>query len=209
MENVAQHAKHLQKGKQIADVSLPNNSCGHADVQAVPRIPKSSSSVSLAPAITNNLLSQASTIAAKTLGVKPAAAPVKSVQLAQAAAKKVNSFQTLSANETDGQEQDAATRKINLREQAEARRLDAVRKKAEEEKARQAEQDRIVIQEREKGLRMKAELERKRIERDQHMAQALKTQEERLKKEAAAAKAKVSAFLIRVMIVSDITERRG
>jgi hypothetical protein len=88
MESVTQHVKHVQKGKQPADVSSPSTSGNGTDLQAVPRIPKSSSSVSLATT-SNGLLNQASTIAAKTLGVKPTAAPVKAVQLAQAAAKKV------------------------------------------------------------------------------------------------------------------------
>jgi hypothetical protein len=88
MESVTQHVKHVQKGKQPADVSSPSTSGDGTDLQAVPRIPKSSSSVSLATT-SNGLLNQASTIAAKTLGVKPTAAPVKAVQLAQAAAKKV------------------------------------------------------------------------------------------------------------------------
>ena len=88
MESVTQHVKHVQKGKQPADVSPPSPCVNGTNTQAVPRIPKSSSSVSLA-ATSNGLLNQASTIAAKTLGVKPTAAPVKAVQLAQAAAKKV------------------------------------------------------------------------------------------------------------------------
>jgi len=70
--------------------------------------------------------------------------------------------------------------------------LEAVRKKAEEEKASKAEQERIRMQELERGQKLKAELERKKAERDQHVAQNLKAQDERLKKEAAAAKAKVS-----------------
>ena len=88
MESVTQHVKHVQKGKQPVDVSSLSTSGNGTDLQAVPRIPKSSSSVSLATT-SNGLLNQASTIAAKTLGVKPTAAPVKAVQLAQAAAKKV------------------------------------------------------------------------------------------------------------------------
>jgi len=92
MESVTQHVKHVQKGKQPADVSSPSTPSNRTDRQAVPRIPKSSSSASLATT-SNGLLNQASTIAAKTLGVKPTAAPVKAVQLAQAAAKKVCNHQ--------------------------------------------------------------------------------------------------------------------
>jgi hypothetical protein len=164
----------------------------------------------LAPVTSNGLLNQASTIAAKTLGVKATVVPVKSVQLAQAAAKKV-SYQYLKDHGSNltNQEQDAAARKLNFREQAEARRLEAMRKKTEEDKASKAEQERIRLQELEKGQRMKAELEKKRAERDQHVAQNLKAQEERLKKEAAAAKAKVSLHLIIQGFVADYPERRG
>jgi len=41
-------------------------------------------------ATSNGLLSHASTIAGKTLGFKPTTGPVKSIQLAAAAAKKVS-----------------------------------------------------------------------------------------------------------------------
>jgi len=65
-----------------------------------PWVPSSSSSSSLAPshhlaastssqATSNGLLSHASTIAGKTLGFKPSTGPVRSLQLAAAAAKKV------------------------------------------------------------------------------------------------------------------------
>jgi hypothetical protein len=74
------------------------------------RIPHSSSSTTLAPsqllgassssqATTIGSLSQASTVAGKMLGVKPSVAPVKSVQLAAAAAKKVSPKTTQEPNE--------------------------------------------------------------------------------------------------------------
>jgi len=176
MESVTQHVKHVQKGKQPADVSSSSTSSNRTDRQAVPRIPKSSSSVSLATT-SNGLLNQASTIAAKTLGVKPTAAPVKAVQLAQAAAKKVcdQEHGTYEYRLTIQEQEAAANRKLNFREQAEARRLEALRKKAADDKA-----DRL--HEVEKAQRMKADVEKKRAERDQHMAQNLKSQEERMKK---------------------------
>jgi len=176
MESVTQHVKHVPKGKQPADVSFSFTSGNVTDRQAVPRIPKSSSSVSLATA-SNGLLNQASTIAAKTLGVKPTAAPVKAVQLAQAAAKRVrNQGYGFWGHRLTIQEQEAAAnRKLNFREQAEARRLEALRKKAAEEKAER-------LHEVEKARIMKADVEKKRAERDQHVAQNLKIQEERMKK---------------------------
>jgi hypothetical protein len=176
MESVTQHVKHVQKGKQPADVSFSFTSGNGTDLQAIPRIPKSSSSVSLATA-SNGLLNQASTIAAKTLGVKPTAAPVKAVQLAQAAAKKVcYQGSGFCKHRLTIQEQEAAAnRKLNFREQAEARRLEALRKKAADEKAER-------LHEVEKARLMKADVEKKRAERDQHVAQNLKVQEERMKK---------------------------
>jgi hypothetical protein len=74
------------------------------------RIQHSSSSSSLAPsqflgasissqATTIGSLSQASTVAGKMLGVKPSVAPVKSVQLAAAAAKKVSPESTQESHE--------------------------------------------------------------------------------------------------------------
>lgn len=79
-----------------------------------------------------------------------------------------------------------------LREAAEARRQEAERKKAEEERASKLEAERIRKQELERGQKLRAELDRKKAERDAQMAQSMKQQAERQQKEAAAAKAKVS-----------------
>jgi len=50
------------------------------------------------------------------------------------------------------------------------------------------------MQEIEKGNKLRAELERKKAERGPIMAQAMKSQDDRAKREAAAAKAKVSCM---------------
>ena len=70
--------------------------------------------------------------------------------------------------------------------------MEAARKKAEDEKARVAEQERIRVQEAERSQKLKAELERKKAERETVVAQAYKSQTDRMQKEQAAAKAKVS-----------------
>lgn len=79
----------------------------------------------------------------------------------------------------------------NLRDQAEARRHEAARKKQEEERAKAAETERVRRQELERGQKLRAELDRKKAERDAQMAVAMKQQAERQQKEVAAAKAKV------------------
>lgn len=92
------------------------------------------------------------------------------------------------------QEQEANAQKQSFREAAEARRREAMRRKAEEEKNRAAEQERIRAQEIEKGNKLRAELERKKAERGPIIAQAMKSQDDRAKREAAAAKVKVCPF---------------
>lgn len=74
--------------------------------------------------------------------------------------------------------------------------MEAARKKAEDEKARVAEQERIRVQEAERSQKLKAELERKKAERETVVAQAYKSQTDRMQKEQAAAKAKVSTVFV-------------
>jgi hypothetical protein len=88
--------------------------------------------------------------------------------------------------------------------------LEASRKKAEDEKARVAEQERIRVQEAERSQKLKAELERKKAERETVVAQAYKSQTDRLQKEQAAAKAKVMRWLMQAKEIrlTDLGRRR-
>ena len=93
--------------KQATEISVSHPGSWRSDTEVLiknqPYLPSSSSSSSLAPsqplamstssqATSNSLLSHASAIAGKTLGLKPSTGPVKSLQLAAAAAKKVSNF---------------------------------------------------------------------------------------------------------------------
>ena len=92
--SVTEHVKriHLTKQSTVSPLSTLALRCIAHERQVHGTIRSSASTTSLAPLAASNhgLLNQAATIAAKTLGVKPTVAPVKSVQLAQAAAKKVS-----------------------------------------------------------------------------------------------------------------------
>ncbi|TYJ56444.1 hypothetical protein B9479_002847 [Cryptococcus floricola] len=112
---------------------------------------------------TNTTLSHASIMAAKALGVKPAAAPVKSVQQAASAAQK---------------EQAASVRKAALREQTEKRKEQAAQKKAEEERVRAEEERKAKVAELEEKRRIRAEGEKRRKERE------LKAKEKAAKEQA-------------------------
>ncbi|ODO09941.1 hypothetical protein I350_02164 [Cryptococcus amylolentus CBS 6273] len=122
---------------------------------------------------TNSTLNHASIMAAKALGVKPAAAPVKSVQQAASAAQK---------------EQAASVRKAALREQTEKRKEQAAQKKAEEERVRAEEERKAKVAELEEKRRIRAEGEKRRKERE------LKAKEKAAKEQAdEAAKVKAEA----------------
>ncbi|ODO05099.1 hypothetical protein L198_01786 [Cryptococcus wingfieldii CBS 7118] len=122
---------------------------------------------------TNTTLNHASIMAAKALGVKPAAAPVKSVQQAASAAQK---------------EQAASVRKAALREQTEKRKEQAAQKKAEEERVRAEEERKAKVAELEEKRRIRAEGEKRRKERE------LKAKEKAAKEQAdEAAKVKAEA----------------
>ncbi|GFZ50575.1 hypothetical protein JCM24511_08332 [Saitozyma sp. JCM 24511] len=155
------------------------------------RIPHSSSSTTLAPsqllgassssqATTIGSLSQASTVAGKMLGVKPSVAPVKSVQLAAAAAKK-----DLAASE----------KRAVSRDQIEQRKRDLAERRAEQDRAREEEIKRARMVELDEKRRQRAEQEKKRKEAEERklaLAQAKKAKEdeEREREREAAAKAK-------------------
>nr|XP_019013019.1 uncharacterized protein I206_02516 [Kwoniella pini CBS 10737]OCF51800.1 hypothetical protein I206_02516 [Kwoniella pini CBS 10737] len=135
-------------------------------------------------AATGSVLSQAQNMAAKALGVKPTTGPIKSVQLAAAAAKK---------------EQAAAERKATLKE-AEAKRAAAAAKKAEEERIR-ADEERIradeerkaKVAELEEKRRLRAEFEKRQKERAEKVAQAAKEKADKEKAERDAQAAKLRA----------------
>ncbi|WVQ73311.1 hypothetical protein IAR50_002879 [Cryptococcus sp. DSM 104548] len=100
---------------------------------------------------TNSTLNHASTMAAKALGVKPAAAPVKSLQQAASAAQK---------------EQAASVRKAALREQTDKRKEQLAQKKADEERVRAEEERKAKVAELEEKRRIRAEGEKRRKERE-------------------------------------------
>ncbi|WVR06591.1 hypothetical protein IAU60_003623 [Kwoniella sp. DSM 27419] len=136
---------------------------------------------SLATSAGGSVLSQAQLMASKALGVRPSTEPVKSVQLAAAAARK---------------EQATIDRKAQLKE-AEARRQLAAKKKAEEdrvraeeERARADEERRAKVAELEEKRRQRLEFEKRQRQREEKTAAALreKAEKERMEKEAQAAK---------------------
>ncbi|WRT68045.1 uncharacterized protein IL334_005020 [Kwoniella shivajii] len=123
---------------------------------------------------TGSVLGQANSMAAKALGVKPATGPVKSVQLAAAAAKK---------------EQATIERKTALKE-AEAKRQALAKKKAEEERIRADEERKAKVLELEEKRRLRIEYEKRKKEREDKTAQIAKEKadKEKAEKEAQAAK---------------------
>ncbi|OCF37313.1 hypothetical protein I316_01222 [Kwoniella heveanensis BCC8398] len=136
-------------------------------------------------ATTGSLLDHAQSIAAKALGVKPATAPVKSLQLAAAAAKK---------------EQAAIERKAQLKE-AEARRQQLAKRKAEEdrikaeeERVRAEEERKIKVAEMEEKRKQRAELEKRKREREEKAAAIAreKADKERAERDAQAARMKAA-----------------
>ncbi|ADV22009.1 hypothetical protein I305_03866 [Cryptococcus gattii E566] len=124
---------------------------------------------------TSSTLNHASTMAAKALGVRPATGPVKSLQLAAAAAKK---------------EQNAASRKAAMRDQADKRKELLAQKKAEEERLRADEERKAKIAELEEKRRLRAEHEKRKKEREARVAAIAKERAAKEEKEMQAAKAK-------------------
>ncbi|WWD18744.1 hypothetical protein CI109_103198 [Kwoniella shandongensis] len=144
------------------------------------KVPSSSSSVNLlgmstSSQATSSTLGQAATMAAKALGVKPPTGPVKSLQLASAAAKK---------------EQAAADRKALMKDQVEQRKQLLAKKKAEEERVRVEEERKAKIAELEEKRKLRAEYEKRKKERDERLAAIAKEKAAKEEREAAAAKAK-------------------
>ena len=138
------------------------------------------------------MLSHASMIAGKTMGFKPTVGAVKSVQLANAAAKKVSEeVDTWPRQAADGQEQMTAERKAQIRAEGEARRAEAARKKEEAEKLRIEEERKARAAELEEKRRMRAEAEKRRKEREEKIAIAAREKAAKEEAEKAAAKAKV------------------
>ncbi|WWC88403.1 uncharacterized protein L201_003314 [Kwoniella dendrophila CBS 6074] len=128
-------------------------------------------------ATTGSLLGQAQSMAAKALGVKPATGPVKSLQLAAAAARK---------------EQAAAERKAALKE-AEVRRQQVAKQKAEEERIRADEERKAKVAELEEKRRLRAEFEKRQKERQDKAALAAKEKADKEKAEREAQAAKLRA----------------
>ncbi|KIR27295.1 hypothetical protein I309_03761 [Cryptococcus deuterogattii LA55] len=124
---------------------------------------------------TSSTLNHASTMAAKALGVRPATGPVKSLQLAAAAAKK---------------EQNAASRKAAMRDQADKRKELLAQKKAEEERLRADEERKAKIAELEEKRRLRAEHEKRKKEREARVAAIAKERAAKEEREMQAAKAK-------------------
>ncbi|WVF68772.1 hypothetical protein IAT40_003544 [Kwoniella sp. CBS 6097] len=155
------------------------------------KIPSSSSAITEAltmstssHATAGSVLGQAQSMAAKALGVKPATAPVKSLQLAAAAAKK---------------EQAAIERKAQLKE-ADARRQQLAKRKAEEERIRaeeervRAEEERkIKVAEMEEKRKQRAELEKRKREREEKAAAIAREKAEKERAERDAQNARMKA----------------
>nr|XP_018262064.1 uncharacterized protein I303_05079 [Kwoniella dejecticola CBS 10117]OBR84222.1 hypothetical protein I303_05079 [Kwoniella dejecticola CBS 10117] len=184
------HAKAVKGTRQIKGETMDEDQVMREDAthrknpstSSVAPTPLNMSTSSVAP--TGSMLGQAHTMAAKALGVKPATAPVKSIQLAAAAAKK---------------EQAAAERKAALKE-ADAKRAAAATKKAEEDRIR-AEEERVradeerkaKIAEIEEKRRLRAEFEKRQKERAEKIALAVKEKADKEKAERDAQAAKMKA----------------
>ncbi|WVQ84371.1 hypothetical protein IAT38_006523 [Cryptococcus sp. DSM 104549] len=155
----------------------------HAPAQTNRKIPSATSSASTlntstmsttSQATSNGMLSHAAMMAAKALGVKPAAAPVKSLQLAASAAKK---------------EQAAANRQALRKDQIDQRKQLMAQKKAEEERIRAEEERKAKVAELEEKRRMRAEQEKRKKEREAKLAAAAKEKAAKEEREMQAARA--------------------
>ncbi|OXH34374.1 hypothetical protein J008_02668 [Cryptococcus neoformans] len=133
-------------------------------------------------ATSSSTLNHASTMAAKALGVRPATGPVKSLQLAAAAAKK---------------EQTAASRKAAMRDQADKRKELLAQKRAEEERQRADEERKAKIAELEEKRRLRAEHDKRKKEREARVAAIAKERVAKEEREMQAAKAKAEEEALR------------
>lgn len=131
---------------------------------------------------TGGSLSQAATIAGKTLGFKPTVGTVKSVVLAGAAAKKVSQRFTVPRNCPYGQEQNQRERRLQLKEQADQRKAEAARQKAQEERTKLEEDRKARAAEVEEKRRLRLEADKKRREKEEKNLAAAR--EKTLKEEA-------------------------
>ncbi|KAK4684542.1 hypothetical protein P7C73_g5630, partial [Tremellales sp. Uapishka_1] len=168
----------------------------HKEVLGKPRSQLDSSTsaqiLAASTSSTSTMFSQATTMAAKTLGIKPVTGPVKALQLAAAAAKK---------------EQAIVDRKAYLKEQQEQRKVLAAKKKAEEDKVKADEDKKAKAAELEIKKKLKAEHDRKRKEREERLALLAKEKALREEKEAAAAaKAKVCSIVSMCILPDELDQ---
>jgi hypothetical protein len=165
---------------------------------SLPQSQTLSASVS-SQATANGLLGHAAVIAGKVMGVKPAAAPPKSVQLAASAAKKVHPVQSGGKVEADeiSQELAVSERRAASKDEIERRKRELAERRAEQDRLKEEEIRRARMAELEEKRRQRAEQERKRREAEERRVALTKAKAEREEEERereAAAKAKVSGF---------------